>query len=357
MLAQLQALATEKSSEKRRELLGKVADLFFSSAPDLRGEAEMASFAEVVTLLLRNMPAPGRAEFAEDYVRQADLPRTVVAMLVEDEIAVATPVIQHSPVLTEADLIDIAQRKTTDHRMAIAGRSHIGMAVTDTLMTFEEPGVMRAIVDNDTARISTSGFKRLTQQAAVDPALGAQLGARQDLPVDVAMQLLPLLPEAVRQKLQYLISADQEGVTGLMRQAVPKVSEANLDRANRRLQIKADAQKFKPDAAMRDVWLNTIVQGGKITEVVLALAELSGLSEPQSTNALVSVELSALAVLCKSLELRAETFVSLNRMRCQRVRLPVQDDAEVRALYEELGEDGARRAMSFVKLRSSVAGS
>src|SRR5438105_7002207 len=105
-LQDLESLARERSSEKRRALLHAISDCFFGSAA--RSTTETALFDDVVTRVLDDVEPVARAELAERLADVVDPPRQVLLQLAEDRIDVAEPILARSPALHDADLERIA---------------------------------------------------------------------------------------------------------------------------------------------------------------------------------------------------------------------------------------------------------
>jgi uncharacterized protein (DUF2336 family) len=104
-LHDLIALAHEPSSERRRELLRGVTDLFFTT--DGHGVAEMGLFDHVMDDLASEMEAAVRAELAARLSAASVLPSRLARRLSHDEIEVATPLLG-SAAMSQAELISVA---------------------------------------------------------------------------------------------------------------------------------------------------------------------------------------------------------------------------------------------------------
>ena len=111
MLSNLVDLAREGSSEKRRELLGEISNLFADGA-EAHNDRETLLFGEVLTKLLDQVPVDDRVLVSNRVASLEQTPRQLALKLANDEAAVAAPVLQHSPVLTDEDLVTLASEKS-----------------------------------------------------------------------------------------------------------------------------------------------------------------------------------------------------------------------------------------------------
>src|SRR5689334_3770301 len=129
VISSLLDLAQESSSEKRRQLLQEISNLFVEGA-EFHTDREVMLFGDVLGRLLDQVEIEDRVSFSERVAPMPRAPRSLVLKLAEDEVRVAAPVLRQSPVLTEDDLIDLASRKSSGHLAAISQRASLPEALT-----------------------------------------------------------------------------------------------------------------------------------------------------------------------------------------------------------------------------------
>ncbi len=83
--------------------------------------------------------------------RAAGLPRDIVLALAYDRIEVAEPMLEHSPALTDDDLIAILRDHPGGHRVAIARRQNLSRRVRAALERCGEAAVLAALAESDAA--------------------------------------------------------------------------------------------------------------------------------------------------------------------------------------------------------------
>src|SRR5262245_16232933 len=199
-LQDLESLARERSSEKRRLLLRAISDCFLSSAEHT--SIEVALYDDVVTRVLDEVEPIARAELAERLADIANPPRNVLKLLAEDEIGVAKPILIRSPALDDADLERIALNQSQAHLAAIATRPKLSERVTDVLVARGDEEVVDTVVGNRGARFSRLSFATLVDRAGTNERLLNRLGARADLPAEITARLAPLITAALEAKLR-----------------------------------------------------------------------------------------------------------------------------------------------------------
>ena len=140
-------LAREGSSEKRRELLRQITDVFLA-APEQRSENESVLFDEIVGAVAADLETQVRVELARKVAESnAPLNRTA-RRLAMDTIEVARPVIERSRALSETDILDVIQQKSQDHMLAVTKRPDIGEKVSSALVAKGEDRVVASLLEN-----------------------------------------------------------------------------------------------------------------------------------------------------------------------------------------------------------------
>ena len=132
-LHDLITLANEPSSEKRRELLRGVTDMFFTG--DGHSAVEMELFDDVLSQLAGDMEEAVKAELAQRLGEAPTAPRGLSRALASDSFAVAEPILRGSHALTDEDLLHVARTQGQDHLRAISQRPSVSSAVSDASST------------------------------------------------------------------------------------------------------------------------------------------------------------------------------------------------------------------------------
>jgi uncharacterized protein (DUF2336 family) len=207
LASEIEEVLAGGDSQRRAETIRRIADLFIDNAGTL-GEAHVAVFDEVILRLSRGIEFRVRVELAE---RLADLPNappeTVRDLALEEDIAIAGPVIQRSPGLREEDLLVLAECRGQEHLRALSRRATLSMRITDVLVRRGDSHVVRLVAENDGAQFSKSGFSQLLEKARTDVILQRMLQARCDLPP----REMAILVEIAREKVRETFRGDGSG--------------------------------------------------------------------------------------------------------------------------------------------------
>src|SRR5690349_8722667 len=116
---QLLELARDKTVAGRRALVATVTDLFLGSG-ELLNDRERALMTEILRHLIHDVEVEVRSALAERLSSERSAPRELVLALANAEAEVAHPILLHSEVLQDPDLIEIIHHRTLEHQLAIS---------------------------------------------------------------------------------------------------------------------------------------------------------------------------------------------------------------------------------------------
>ncbi|MEX2628946.1 MAG: DUF2336 domain-containing protein [Tistlia sp.] len=194
---QLLELARNKSQEGRRLLVATISDLFESSGETLT-ERERALMSDILNKLIRDFEMKVRRELSERLARRGHAPREVVLMLANDEIEVARPILLVSEVLHDEDLVEIVRHRTIQHQLAIAMRQHVSETVSDALVETGNSDVVKVLLDNGNARVSTATMEYLVEESRRVDTYQEPLIRRSDLSPALARRMCLWVGAALR---------------------------------------------------------------------------------------------------------------------------------------------------------------
>jgi uncharacterized protein (DUF2336 family) len=218
------------TAESRASMLRRITDLFLTGVDDFE-QPQIGVFDGVLCGLVDKIEREAVAELGRDVAELSKAPRMLSGRLARhDDIAIAGPVLRHSVVLSESDLVEVAQNKSKSHLEAIASRRHVSERVSDILIARGNSIVLTTVVGNAGARLSTRGYKTLLGQAESNANLAAALIERSDLSPEMFRKLVAQASATVQQRL--LANADaqlKEKVLGVVRSITVEVSR-NADR-------------------------------------------------------------------------------------------------------------------------------
>jgi uncharacterized protein (DUF2336 family) len=348
-------LAKETSSEKRRELLRQVTDVFLADG-GARSEKEAAVFDEIVGHVAADLETAVRVELARKVAAsQAPLGRTA-RRLALDVIEVARPVIEHSAALTETDILDVIHLKGQDHMMAVTRRPDIGENVSSALVERGGDNVVVSLLQNQTARMNRETFERVADRAEANPVLHAPFVRNRHVPLD----LLNSVYVKVEKDLRREIMRKFHGVSPAELESALESSRNRLSSAYGVLpddfeQARTRINDLEKRGGLKPPVLVQLLRENQKTGFVLAFCKLVEM-EFDTVNRLVeSKDLDALAMLCRGAGFDRALFVTI-ALLVAGAEYGMSKAEAFGKLYEEVPVSAAQRALRFWKVRSKGTG-
>jgi len=198
--ADVARLLAEPSPHMRAEVAGKLAAEVDS--PDLT-EAELKLAQDIIRLMAKDVEVAVRKSLSQSLRSAIRLPHDVALRLATDIEAVALPVLTHSPVLTNQDLIAIVHGGSSAKQEAIAGRPHVPEQVADALIGEASESAVAILMNNPTAHISDAGFNKAADRFETSEIVKESMATRANLPVTITERLVTLVSESLK---DYLVS-------------------------------------------------------------------------------------------------------------------------------------------------------
>lgn len=225
-------LAKDTNADVRGGLAAKIATV----APGL-SEAEsnkvFAQTHEALETLANDQITKVRAILSDALKDVVDAPPEIIKMLANDlEIEVSGPVLEFSPVLSEADLIQIIERGPANGGVAaIARRTEVSENLADAIIGSEDVDGIADLLGNDSAQIREEALDDLINQSSSVELWQAPLVSRAELPDGAAQRMAGFLAENLLDALKQRSDLDAgalAAVSGIVRDRVAgkKAAEA-----------------------------------------------------------------------------------------------------------------------------------
>ncbi|MBO9459828.1 DUF2336 domain-containing protein [Labrenzia sp. R5_0] len=346
-LAKLADLARDTSAGGRKSLVSMLTDLFVNSGDD-RDEQISLLFGDIVLKVLGQLEEETRIILSKRVCKEKDAPRELMVKLAQDEFPVAGPVLENSPALTSADLVEIACSASMEHLGAIAGRETVDKAVTTVLVDRGDTAVLSKVAENQGAEFADASFLKLVEKARSSEAIQAALINRTDLPDAAAHALLPFLTEELKERVSAL-GADSTLVQLLAERAATEVAA----RAHKLEEAREQSNALIRDVVSKKTKIDDAVilfaRSDRTAELGMLLAKVSNLPPSAVSQLLFSASDKPLIILCKANGVTAEAYKDILTMRARRLRIGGLELNAAIQRYAALSEDGARRSLETLK--------
>ncbi|MHC2330827.1 DUF2336 domain-containing protein [Bradyrhizobium sp. USDA 4454] len=359
---EVEAAIRAGSAEKCITTAKRVTSLFLASAGSFNSE-QVELFDNVLERLVKTIELRALADISarmaltdisEQLAPIAQAPPALIRRLASnDEIRIARPVLQESSRLGADDLVEIAQTKSEQHLLAVAGRWWLKEVVTDALLARSFASVSHRLVTNPGAKLSPGGFAVILAQAEHDPVLAVQTGVRADLPSELRLQLLRDATEEVRGRLlerapPYLFEEIRSAIA-----AVAAGVERDMSQVRDFTAAKRQIAKLRDDGDLNEAALLGFARQRRYEETIVALAELAPSSIEVIRSLMQSLRSEGLLVPCRAAGLSWETTAAVMECRYTTGSMGPVELARAKSQFMKLTRENADRLLRFWQVRGA----
>jgi len=273
-------LAGDEDDDVRAELARKIARLMPGLAREENAHVREITIA-TLEMLAADQVARIRAILADEIKHLDCVPKAIVKMLAHDtDTLVAAPVLEYSPLLSDADLMEIvAAAKAGEILAAIARRKPLAAPVADALVSTLDIPAIATLLANPDATIRQKTLDDIAEQAEKIQSLHAPLVLRADLSRRAINRIATFVSASLidqlltRYKLDVDLSAILNKQLRLRLQEEGRLETSTHENAARAV---ADARAA---GKLDDNFVEMAANASQRDVVMLALAELANVPE------------------------------------------------------------------------------
>src|SRR5215475_8642498 len=176
--------------------------------------ADDRAAAEGALLMLLDDPSPlVRQAMAETFARSAEAPAAIVQALSLDQPSVALPVLEYSPLLIDADLVDIVATGNSETQCAVARRINLPASVSAAIAEVGSASAALELIENAYAELPPFSWDRIVERHGHLAAIRESMLVLEDLPAATRAALVAKLSETLAQFVvaRNWLSADRAG--------------------------------------------------------------------------------------------------------------------------------------------------
>ena len=251
---------------------------------DLNGEDRAA--AEGALLMLLDDASPlVRQAMAEVFARSAQAPAAIMQALSLDQPSVALPVLEHSPLLIDADLVDIVATGNCETQCAIARRIHLPASVCAAIAEVGTPAAALELIENAYAELAPFSWDRIVERHGHLAAIRESMLVLDGLPAATRAALVAKLSDTLTQFVvaRNWLSADR---AGRVASEARDRSTVNIAAVSRGDDISGLVRHLRATGQLTAGLILRALLSGNLELFDYALAELSGLP-PARVSALL----------------------------------------------------------------------
>jgi len=220
-------LAKDREVMVRRAVAQKIARLLPELTANQAAQIEKLT-VECLETLARDQASEVRGILAEALKDLPNAPHGLINRLARDvELSVCSPVLQHSPILTDEDLADIILKGPVSGAMtAIASRRNVSASVADAIARSDDEAAVTALLGNSSAQVREDTLDRILDQAPQHEPWHAPLVRRPRLPARAVARLASFVADGLLKVLQGRDDLDPAAARDLAEAVRQRVSKA-----------------------------------------------------------------------------------------------------------------------------------
>ncbi len=300
-------LRRERSPSARAEVARRLGASY-----DELAATPAADLAEsVLRLLVADVAREVRAALAEGVADSVRLPKDVAVRLATDEIDVARPVLERSPVLDDETLREIVRTHSRQYALAVAGRSGLSERLAHALLDTGHEEVAARLAANVRCELTRTVLERIAEEWRRSRTVHERLVRRPALPYEVVEKLVEVVGERLGWELvrtRRITPEEARRVVSALREHVAiHLTARDRDESAllRHLRQRWLAGELGPDELL------AFLRDGDVAALEAALAAASGLPVRRVREILYARDRRYLAALCARAGLPPPHYLAL----------------------------------------------
>jgi uncharacterized protein (DUF2336 family) len=303
-------LARDRTPGARARIVDSIGAFVVDPLQDQNSrEREIAT--DILRQLLRDAEMSVRRKLAERLAAEPTAPLDLVIQLASDDVEVARPVLLESFALRDADLLEVVEQRTLQHRLSISMRRQVSEDVCAALVDAGELDVARTLLENPGAKIGRASYEKLVDRSRVEIPLQEPLVRRADLDPALATRMYAWVSVALRRYIVRNFDVDQSLLDDAIRDSLDTVASEHSQRraagnADERIADRlADAHADDPSVLL------DLLRAGEIGLFEAMFARITGLAPTLARRAVYEPGGKALAIACRASAIDKPIFAAI----------------------------------------------
>lgn len=241
----------------------------------------------------------------------SEAPRRVLRYLAQCNLEIAQPLLEVSEAFDSSDLLEIVDHVSVEHRIMIAKRKRVPIAVCDQLARRGEISVVKALLKNKGAELSETAVDVLVGRSRAEEGIVELLITRLELKPAQAMAMFWWSDRDTRRIILQRHAADRSEMVGMCGDVfaiaakegwADPVARKTLQLIERRQRNRAAIERSPFDSLEHAI--EAAAQTGMTPDLVQEIGYLAGIKPVTSAKILSDTGADGIAVLCKATGLK-----------------------------------------------------
>lgn len=272
-------------------------------------EDDRAAAEGALLMLLDDASPLVRQAMAEVFSRSTEAPAAIVQALSVDQPSVALPVLEHSPLLIDADLVDIVATGNCETQCAVARRINLPASVCAAIAEVGTPAAALELIENAYAELAPFSWDRIVERHGHLAAIRESMLVLQDLPAATRAALVAKLSDTLA---QFVVARNWLSADRAVRVATEARdrSTVNIAAVSRGEDMRGLVRHLRATGQLTAGLILRTLLSGNLELFDAALAELSGLPQVRVSALLHDRGGASLHALLRRAGLPESTFAA-----------------------------------------------
>lgn len=297
------------TSEAGRYRLANAVSQFFEGRQLSGVEQRLAG--EIMLSLVRQAELDLREALAERLSVHDNIPSEVIVFLANDSLSVARPVLLHSPVLKDSDLLQIIASKGEEYWRTIAERSSLSPLVADRLIDTGDIKTAFNLASNDDVRLQKISVKKMIRVALKCEELQMPLLHRPEIDCDLAVNLYMCVSHELQKEINERFHLAPSVIETSLESLVHELSIEAMGIQNVTPEMTMIAKRFHEKGEVTPDLMVKALRRGQVSFFIALFGEKLGL-KPDAVVRLTQKEGGMpFALACRAVGMMKSEFASI----------------------------------------------
>lgn len=239
-------------------------------------EDDRAAAEGALLMLLDDASPLVRQAMAEVFAHSMDAPSAIVAALAVDQPSVAIPILEHSPLLLDSDLVDMVATGNSETQCAIARRFDLPPSVCAAIAEVGCASSALELIENRAAQLAPFSLARIADRHGHLAAIRESLLTMDELPAAVRLGLAQKLSDTLTQLVTARAWLQPDRARRIVGEAMER-STVNIAAQTRGADMTALVSHLRSIGQLNAGLILRALLSGNIELFEQSLVELSGL--------------------------------------------------------------------------------
>ena len=191
----VEALLADPAPARRAKVVQQLA---VDIDTDRLTPAEWALALEILRTMAADAEMVVRHAVASSLKLSKKLPHDIALTLAKDDASVAQPILEYSPVLTDADLVAVLAEGNGAKQVSVARRPELSHSVAEAVIDTGNAAAVTTLMSNEGAKLGEELLKKTLDRYNRFETVKSAMVHRNELPVTISERLVALVSDRLK---------------------------------------------------------------------------------------------------------------------------------------------------------------